>query len=114
MIKIRFGILIGSPSPSINGIFLRARKAEENSFDSLWIADHLLSFTGPCPEAWSILVALATTTNKLLLGTAVSDPHRRNPALLAQTVVTIDQISGGRVNCWFRSGGSYEFRPFWI
>ena len=42
MIKIRFGILIESPSPSINGIFLRARKAEENSFDSLWIAAETL------------------------------------------------------------------------
>ncbi|MCX8176207.1 MAG: LLM class flavin-dependent oxidoreductase [Candidatus Bathyarchaeota archaeon] len=65
MNNVRFGILIGASSSSINGMCLRAKKAEENNFNSLWIADHPLSFTGLCPENWSVLATLAATTSKL-------------------------------------------------
>ncbi|RJX15833.1 LLM class flavin-dependent oxidoreductase [Candidatus Bathyarchaeota archaeon] len=111
---VKFGVLIGAPSPSIKGIILRAKMAEENNFDSFWIADHLLSWGEPCFEVWSILASVAMVTSKIRIGTAVSDPHRRNPALFAQTIATLDQISNGRVNVGIGPGEAMNLEPFGI
>jgi len=111
---VKFGVLIGAPSPSVKGIILRAKMAEENNFDSFWIADHLLSWGEPCFEVWSILASVAMVTSKIRIGTAVSDPHRRNPALFAQTIATLDQISNGRINVGIGPGEAMNLEPFGI
>jgi alkanesulfonate monooxygenase SsuD/methylene tetrahydromethanopterin reductase-like flavin-dependent oxidoreductase (luciferase family) len=51
----------------------------------------------PILEAWSELAAVAAITENAKLGTLVTPPFFRNPAILAKQIATIDQISGGRV-----------------
>ncbi|MEQ9617589.1 MAG: LLM class flavin-dependent oxidoreductase [Deltaproteobacteria bacterium] len=68
-----------------------ARLAEELGYHSLWV-----------PEMWgrdafSILGLLATCTNKIKLGTGVIPVYSRTPAVIAQTLATLDEISGGRM-----------------
>jgi alkanesulfonate monooxygenase SsuD/methylene tetrahydromethanopterin reductase-like flavin-dependent oxidoreductase (luciferase family) len=79
-----------------------ARVAEDVGFDSLWLADHMLyRLEGIEPfgvwECWSLLAALAASTERVELGTIVTCTSFRNPALLAKMVDTVDEISGGRV-----------------
>jgi probable F420-dependent oxidoreductase len=79
-----------------------ARRAEAVGFDSFWLPDHLLfRFDGVHPQggwdAWSLLAALAATTERLELGPLVACSSFRNPALLAKMADTIDEISGGRL-----------------
>jgi len=69
-------------------------------FDSAWVCDHVYGVPNPripIMEAWSLLTAVGAITEKLELGTLVTPPFFRNPAMLAKQVATIDQIAGGRV-----------------
>lgn len=88
-----------------------ATLAEQAGFDSLWTIDHLLldSLRGPGRkeglwECWSLLSALAASTERAKLGSIVSATSFRNPALLAKIADTVDEISGGRLILGLGSG----------
>jgi probable F420-dependent oxidoreductase len=79
-----------------------ARRAEEIGFDSFWVPDHLLyRFPQVHPQgawdAWSLLAALAATTERMEIGPLVACTSFRNPTLIAKMADTIDEISGGRL-----------------
>jgi alkanesulfonate monooxygenase SsuD/methylene tetrahydromethanopterin reductase-like flavin-dependent oxidoreductase (luciferase family) len=79
-----------------------ANRAEEVGFDSFWIPDHLIFKNPDQPvhgpwECWSLLSALAATTSRMELGTAVTCVGFRSPGLLAKMADTVDEISGGRL-----------------
>lgn len=79
-----------------------AETAEAIGLDSFWIPDHFIfKNEGEQPhgpwECWSLMAALAASTSRLELGTAVTCVGFRNPALLAKIADTVDEISGGRL-----------------
>ncbi len=90
--------------------------AERLGFDSLWVPDHiaLTNINTMSPEAWSTLSALATSTKRATLGTSVTDPYRRHPAVLAQTVATLDHISKGRAILGLGAGEAMNVDPYGI
>jgi F420-dependent oxidoreductase-like protein len=97
---VRFGVTL----PQIKRSWAEARDAalafERLGFDSVWVCDHLYGVpvpTLPILEAWSLLAAVAAVTERVELGTLVTPPFFRNPAVLAKQIATIDQIAGGRV-----------------
>ncbi|MER3445534.1 MAG: LLM class flavin-dependent oxidoreductase [Candidatus Dadabacteria bacterium] len=68
-----------------------ARLAEELGFHSIWV-----------PEMWgrdafSLLAFIAIHTKRINLGTGIVSVFSRTPAIIAQTVATLDEISGGRM-----------------
>src|SRR6516165_1966480 len=69
----------------------RARLAEENGYDAVWVADERFY-----REVYSCLGQLATHTTTVLIGPCVTDPFARHPALTAMAIATLDEISGGR------------------
>ena len=78
-----------------------ARAIEGVGLDSLWLGEHLLYRWRDRPpngpwEAWSMMAALAATTERVEFGPLVACTNFHNPALLAKQAVTIDEISGGR------------------
>lgn len=83
---------------------LMAKAVEDGGFDSLWFVDHHIyrnDASGLAPqgawECWSIIAALAASTHRVELGSLVTATSFRNPALLAKTADTIDEISNGRL-----------------
>jgi len=85
-----------------------ARAAEAAGLDGLFRSDHYRSIVRGEPagslDAWAVLAALAARTERIRLGTLVSPATFRPPAVLAKNVVTVDQISGGRVELGIGAG----------
>ena len=69
----------------------RAKLAEANGYDTLWVADERFY-----REVYSTLAILAEHTTKVKLGTCVTDPFARHPALTAMAIATLDEISNQR------------------
>ena len=85
-----------------------ARACERLGFHALLTSDHYLSVvTTEEPgsnDAWTLLGALAASTERLRLGTMVSPVTFRLPAVLAKAATTVDRISGGRVELGMGAG----------
>jgi len=113
--SVKFGVILPVPTAPVDKLLSIAKVNEEAGFHSVWAPDHLLFVPlGTVPEAWTILTAAAMTTKRVLLGTCVTDPHRHHPAVLAQRLATIDQVSGGRVILGLGAGESMNLEPFGI
>jgi F420-dependent oxidoreductase-like protein len=88
-----------------------ARRAEAGPWESIWVYDHFHTVPAPTDEAtheaWTLMAALAATTERLRLGQMCTCMGYRNPAYLAKVAATCDVISGGRVEMGI-GGGWYE------
>jgi alkanesulfonate monooxygenase SsuD/methylene tetrahydromethanopterin reductase-like flavin-dependent oxidoreductase (luciferase family) len=96
---MKFGYSIPVPSPKWSLLHEGAKKAEQCGFEYVFYADHTVMLPpgpGTCFDAFMFLTSIAMITEKAKLCTGVSDPHRFHPALMAQKVATLDQISNGR------------------
>jgi probable F420-dependent oxidoreductase len=90
-----------------------AKAADEVGFDSIWVGDHLLYDTTAPWEAWTLLSALAASTERVRLGPLVACVGFHPPGLIAKMAATIDEISGGRFTLGVGSGwNEREFRAF--
>ena len=85
-----------------------ARAAEDAGLEGLFRSDHYLSILRDAPagslDAWATLAALATVTERIRLGTMVSPVTFRPASVLAKSAVTVDHVSGGRVELGIGAG----------
>lgn len=115
---VTFGCSLPSRGPMSSPDALRslAQRAEDLSFDSVWVSDHIIlprqvdSFYPYSPdgvpgfdpdqayyEPIATLNFLAGCTQQVRLGTHVLIIPYRNPVLTAKMLSTLDVLSGGRV-----------------
>jgi alkanesulfonate monooxygenase SsuD/methylene tetrahydromethanopterin reductase-like flavin-dependent oxidoreductase (luciferase family) len=84
------------------------REAEDLGFHAAYTYDHLSWRTfrdGPWFGAVPTLTAAAAATDRLRLDTMVTSPNFRHPVTLAKDVMTLDDVSGGRVTIGIGAGG---------
>ncbi len=98
-----------------------ARTIEELGYQSLWVYDHFHTVPEPTQEvtyeAWTLMAALAATTDTVRLGQMCTCNTYRPPSYLAKVAASIDVISNGRLEMgigagWYEhehDGYGYEF-----
>ena len=85
-----------------------ADACESSGLEGLFRSDHYLSGDGRngrgSLDAWTTLAAIAERTERIRLGTMVSPVTFRHPSVVANAVVTVDHISGGRAELGLGAG----------
>jgi alkanesulfonate monooxygenase SsuD/methylene tetrahydromethanopterin reductase-like flavin-dependent oxidoreductase (luciferase family) len=88
-----------------------AVRAEQLGYSSLFVNDSLIS---PRIEALTMLAALAPATERVTLGTGALLPFLRRPIQAAQSLASIDLLSGGRLTVAVGAGFPGRFgQPFY-
>ena len=91
----------------------RWRAVEELGFDHAWTYDHLV--WGGLPDSpWfsavPTLAAAADVTERIRLGTFVSSPNTQHPYGFLRDLLTLDDLTGGRLLCGLGTGGDLDSR----
>ena len=85
------------------------RAAEDAGFSTVWTYDHLSWRSlrdGPWFGAVPLLAAAARITERIRLGTLVASPNFRHPVPFAKEILTLDEVSGGRLDLGIGAGGT--------
>jgi probable F420-dependent oxidoreductase len=90
---------------SVEKLIATCRHAEECGYDTIFTTDHVSQ-----PAPFSMLVAAASATNRIRVGTLVINVPFWNPTLLAREVATADILTGGRLEVGL--GAGYAKREF--
>ena len=96
---LRFEVLI-VPNMPWETVLDRFRCIEALGFDIGGLADHFVDWTNPPNpwfDLWATLGAVAQATTTLRLRPCVAQIPLRDPATFARQALTLDHISGGRI-----------------
>lgn len=93
LLGVPVALYLQDAHPIREGIQL-VQYAEAAGFDAVWQADSRLVRDAVVPMA-----AFAATTERIKIGSGVIDMWTRNPARLASTFSTLDDLAPGRIIC---------------
>ncbi|MGH2484137.1 MAG: TIGR03842 family LLM class F420-dependent oxidoreductase [Candidatus Limnocylindria bacterium] len=78
------------------------RRAEANGFTHGWVFDSHVLWRDPYP----LLTLMAGATERMRLGTCVTNPATREPSVTASAIAALNEISGGRMDLGIGRGDS--------
>jgi alkanesulfonate monooxygenase SsuD/methylene tetrahydromethanopterin reductase-like flavin-dependent oxidoreductase (luciferase family) len=87
-------------------VMARARLLEEVGFDGIWFGDSLARTARPRVDPLMTLAVAAAATRRIELGTAILQLPLRYPVELAQRLLTLHALSGGRFVAGLGSGST--------
>lgn len=98
---MQFGFTL-KPEHSLERTVALARRAEAAGFDHGWLFDSHVLWRDPYP----LLTLMAGATERLRLGTCVTNPATREPSVTASTLAVLEELSGGRMDLGIGRGDS--------
>src|SRR5438045_9558751 len=98
---MRFGITL-KPELDIGRLVRLAVAAERLGFDYCWLFDSHVIWPDPYP----LLTLIASGTERLRLGTCVTNPATREPSVTASALAVLQIVSGGRMQLGIGRGDS--------
>jgi len=104
----RIGVAIGAIGSTPRWWFESAVRLDAAGYPSVWCWDHFVGRgdrTVPDVEQWTMLSAVAGATERIGLGTFVTNVMNRHPALLARMAGTVQAVSRGRLTLGIGIGG---------
>lgn len=105
-LSLLFGVAIDPSAEDPQEPFRRARMADENGLDLITLMDH--PYNAKLFDTWTLLTALAVTTERVHVGTNVINLPLRPPAMLAKKAATLDVLTGGRVELGLGPGAYWD------
>lgn len=103
---LRFSVLV-LPNVPWPELLRRCQEVDDLGFDAVGLADHFTDWAGgkgPWFELWTQLAAVAMATPRIRLQSLVAQIPLRNPAIFALQALTVDHISGGRLDVGLGTG----------
>jgi probable F420-dependent oxidoreductase len=98
---MQFGITL-KPDHSLERTVDLARRAEAAGFEYGWLFDsHVL-----WREPYVLLTLMAQATERMRLGTCVTNPATREPSVTASSLAVLNELSGGRMDLGIGRGDS--------
>ena len=98
---MQFGFTL-KPEHTIERTLALTRAAEAAGFEYGWLFDSHVLWRDPYP----LLTLMAGATDKLRLGTCVTNPGTREPTVTASSLATLDELSEGRMDLGIGRGDS--------
>src|SRR5437762_12803153 len=98
---IRFGVTLQGVEPP-RTFQQQVRDIEDAGFTHLWVTDSSLH----ARYVYSYLTLAALNSKLLRLGTGVTHPYTRHPAMNVNAIATLDEISEGRAIFGIGAGDS--------
>ncbi len=121
----------GTIMPPVEGAIRTARRNEEKGYDAIWYPDHLMAWHSesiwtpdvtplasfqPNPHVYldpiALIAAVGVHTERIRLGTSVTEPIRRHPAMVANEWLTLDHITKGRAILGIGAGERENIEPY--
>lgn len=101
LLTMQFGITL-KPDISVERVVGLTRQAEAAGFQYGWIFDSHILWKDPYP----LLTLMAVNTQRMRLGTCVTNPAVRDVTVTASLFATLNLISGGRMELGIGRGDS--------
>ncbi|MPZ52655.1 MAG: LLM class flavin-dependent oxidoreductase, partial [Acidimicrobiia bacterium] len=112
---LQTGLLICGEAHRWANTVAQARAAESLGYDSVWVAESHFRDDKDSPAPLIGLAALATVTERVLLGPAVVVAPLQHPVSLAEQTALLQEMSDGRLVCGLGMGHrDDEFAAFEI
>src|SRR6516225_5384038 len=103
---LSFGIFVTPKADTAGHVLQLARRAEAAGLDWVSVQDH--PYQPAFLDAWTLLTAIAATTERVSVFPNVVNLPLRPPAVLARAVASLDILSGGRAELGIGTGAFWE------